>query len=195
LALRHTLPCALLLAAACGAHAAAPPETKTATPAKDSRVYDFKVETIDGQSQDLSAFKGQTLLVVNTASECGYTPQYKGLEELYRTYKARGFTVLAFPANNFGAQEPGSNAEIKRFCELKYRTTFPLFGKVSVKGQDIHPLFQHLTQQPGLEGDIKWNFSKFLIDPSGKLVARFDSKVEPMAPELRQRVEAALAPK
>lgn len=163
--------------------------------AKDLRVYDFKVETIDGKTQDLSAFKGQTLLVVNTASECGYTPQYKGLEELYRTYKARGFSVLAFPANNFGGQEPGSNAEIKKFCELKYRTTFPLFGKVSVKGQDIHPLFQHLTGQPGLEGDIRWNFSKFLIDPSGKLVARFDSKVEPMSPELRQKLEAALAPR
>ncbi|MRI91101.1 glutathione peroxidase [Aggregicoccus sp. 17bor-14] len=184
----------MLLAAAGLAHAAAPAPSPSPKPGKaqERSVYDFKVETIDGKQQDLSAYKGQALLVVNTASECGYTPQYKGLEELYRAYKARGFTVLAFPANNFGGQEPGSNAEIKRFCELKYRTTFPLFGKVSVKGQDIHPLFQHLTQQPGLEGDIRWNFSKFLIDPSGKLVARFDSKVEPMSPELRQKLEATL---
>lgn len=186
LPLRPTLLCALALAGCASA----------STPAsKDSRVYDFKVETIDGKQQDLSAYRGQTLLVVNTASECGYTPQYKGLEELYRKYKDRGFTVLAFPANNFGGQEPGSNAEIKQFCELKYRTTFPLFGKVSVKGQDMHPLFQHLTRQPGHEGDIRWNFSKFLIDPSGKLVARFDSKVEPMSTELRQQVEATLASK
>jgi glutathione peroxidase len=187
--LRLLLLCTLSLAACARA---APPANPIP---KDSRVYDFKVETIDGQQKDLAAWRGQTLLVVNTASECGYTPQYKGLEELYRTYKDRGFTVLAFPANDFGGQEPGSNAEIKQFCELKYRTTFPLFGKVSVKGQDMHPLFQHLTRQPGLEGDIRWNFSKFLIDPGGKLVARFDSRVEPMSAELRQRLEATLAPK
>jgi glutathione peroxidase len=158
-------------------------------------LLDRNMADIHEKPQSLCEYAGKVVLVVNTASECGYTPQYKGLEELYRTYKARGFSVLAFPANNFGGQEPGSNAEIKKFCELKYRTTFPLFGKVSVKGQDIHPLFQHLTGQPGLEGDIRWNFSKFLIDPSGKLIARFDSKVEPMAPELRQKLEAALAPK
>jgi glutathione peroxidase len=156
-------------------------------------VYDFKVKTIDGKEASLADYKGKTLLIVNTASECGYTPQYAGLEALFQKYKARGFTVLAFPSNDFGAQEPGSNAEIKKFCELRYKTTFPLFSKIPVKGPTADPLYKYLTSLPGKKGgDITWNFNKFLVTPDGQVVEHFDSRVEPTSPDLTSKLEQVL---
>ncbi len=155
-------------------------------------VHDFQVKTIDGAEVSLSRYKGKALLIVNTASECGFTPQYKGLEELYQAYKARGFEVLAFPSNDFGGQEPGTNAEIKKFCERRYKTTFPLFAKIAVKGKDADPLYRYLTTLPVNGGAVTWNFNKFLVDPSGAVVAHLDSSVEPGSPEMRKRVEAVL---
>ena len=156
-------------------------------------VHDFKVKTIDGKEASLSDYKGKAVLIVNTASECGYTPQYEGLEALYEKYKGRGFTVLGFPSNDFGAQEPGSNAEIKKFCELRYKTTFPLFSKIPVKGPDADPLYKYLTCLPGTQGgQVTWNFNKFLVGPDGKVIEHFDSKVEPMSPELTSKLEQAL---
>jgi glutathione peroxidase len=156
-------------------------------------VYDFKVKTIDGKETSLAAYKGKTLLIVNTASKCGYTPQYAGLEALYEKYKDKGLVVLAFPSNDFGSQEPGSNAEIKTFCELKYKTTFPLFEKIDVKGDGAAPLYKYLTGLPGKQGGpITWNFNKFLIAPDGTVVEHFDSKADPSGTALTQRVEQAL---
>ena len=155
-------------------------------------LYAFKVKSIDGEERSLGDFKGKTLLIVNTASLCGNTPQYEGLEALYEKYKARGFEVLAFPANNFGQQEPGTNAEIKTFCATKYKTTFPLFAKISVKGKDIAPLYRYLTKDSGFPGEIGWNFAKFLVAPDGKVVARFSPSTQPLAAEVTGKVEAAL---
>lgn len=163
-----------------------------ATAAAQPSFFDFTMKSIDGQDQPFSTYKGQAVLVVNTASKCGYTPQYAGLEELYGKYKDRGFTVLAFPANNFLWQEPGSDAEIKQFCTAKYHVTFPVFSKISVKGSDMAPLYRWLTAQEGFAGDIKWNFNKFLIGPDGKVVARFESKMAPMSAELTSKLEAIL---
>jgi glutathione peroxidase len=156
-------------------------------------IYDFAVQTIDGDKKSLADYQGKVLLVVNTASRCGFTPQYAGLEKVYQTYKDQGFEILAFPANNFKEQEPGSNAEIKEFCSLKYKTTFPLFAKISVKGNDIAPLYKYLTTQPGFDGDISWNFNKFLIDRHGKIIARFGSKVTPEDPQIVDEVKQLLA--
>lgn len=152
-------------------------------------IYDFKMNTIDGKPISLSEFKGKPVLIVNVASKCGYTPQYKGLESLYRKYKDKGFVIVGVPANNFGAQEPGTNEEIKTFCSRNYDVTFPVLSKVSVKGDDITPLYSYLTQTGG---DIKWNFTKFLIGKDGKVAQRFESKVEPESPEVIHAVEAAL---
>ena len=142
-------------------------------------VHDLTVETIDGKQKNLSDYKGKALLIVNTASKCGFTPQYKGLEALYEQYKDKGFEVLAFPANDFMGQEPGSNAEIKQFCELNFKTTFPLFAKISVRGNGIHPLYAYLTKDSGFDGPITWNFNKFIVGKDGKVVARFGSKTDP----------------
>ena len=156
-------------------------------------VHDFKVKTIDGKEASLGDFKGKALLIVNTASQCGYTPQYAGLEALYEKYRDRGFTVLGFPSNDFGAQEPGSNAEIKKFCELRYKTTFPLFSKIPVKGPDADPLYKYLTGLPGKQGgEITWNFNKFRIAPDGTVIEHFDSRVEPMSPDLTAKLEKVL---
>jgi glutathione peroxidase len=150
-------------------------------------VYDFKVEGLSGGSIDLAQYKGKKILIVNTASQCGYTPQYEGLEQLYKKYSDK-LVVIGFPANNFGAQEPGSNEEIGAFCKKNYGVTFPMAAKVSVTGEDTHPLFKYLTEEAkkqGLEAPvIKWNFTKFLIDENGKLVKVFPSKVAPMSDEL-----------
>ncbi len=149
-------------------------------------IYDFKVPSLDGKSIDLSKYKGKKILIVNTASKCGFTPQYKDLESLYETYKGK-LVILGFPANNFKQQEPGTNAEISEFCTKNYGVTFPMSEKVSVKGDDIHPLFKYLTDEAakmGVEDPIKWNFTKFLIDENGKLVAVFPSKVNPMSEEV-----------
>jgi glutathione peroxidase len=155
-------------------------------------VHDFKVKANDGTEVSLSRYKGKALLIVNTASECGYTPQYKGLEELYQAYKGRGLEVLAFPSNDFGGQEPGSNVEIKKFCELRYKTTFPLFAKIPVKGPKADPLYRYLTTLPANGGEVTWNFNKFLVDPAGKVVAHLDSSVEPNSAEMKKRIEAVL---
>lgn len=165
-----------------------------AGPAKSERrsVHDFRAVTIDGVDQPLSAYKGKALLIVNTASKCGFTPQYEGLESLYEKYRDRGFEVLGFPANNFMGQEPGSDAEIKTFCSTKYKTTFPLFSKISVKGKGIHPLYAFLTHDSGFKGDISWNFNKFLVAPDGHVVARFGSNTEPLDKKLTAKLEEIL---
>lgn len=155
-------------------------------------LYDFPVKRIDGTDATLAQYKGKALLIVNTASECGFTPQYKGLEALYQQYKAKGFEVLAFPSNDFGAQEPGSNADIKKFCELKYKTTFPLFAKIAVKGDAAHPLYKYLTGLKEHGGEVTWNFNKFLVAPDGKVVAHLDSRVTPESDELKKQLEAVL---
>jgi glutathione peroxidase len=147
-------------------------------------VYDFEVKDIHGKAVPLSRYKGKVLLIVNTASKCGFTPQYKGLEALHQKYHARGLEVLGFPCNQFGAQEPGTEDEIASFCELNFGVTFPLFAKVDVNGDDAAPLYRHLKQaKPGLLGSeaIKWNFTKFLVDRKGNVVERFAPNTEPDA--------------
>jgi glutathione peroxidase len=154
------------------------------------------LNSIEGQSTPLASFKGKVVLLVNVASRCGFTPQYAGLEALYEKYKDRGFVIVGIPANNFGAQEPGTNQEIKTFCTSKYHVTFPMMAKVSVKGEDITPLYAFLTDKaanPKTGGEIGWNFTKFLIGPVGKVVARFDSEVEPDSKDLNSAIEGALA--
>ena len=148
-------------------------------------VYDFKLTNIDGKAFDLSQYKGKKVLIVNTASKCGFTPQYAELQKLADLYKDK-LVIVGFPANNFGQQEPGTASEIKTFCKDRYGVTFPLSQKVSVKGDDIDPLFKYLTTAPNPDftGDIKWNFEKFLIDENGNLIHRFRSQTTPMSPEL-----------
>lgn len=149
-------------------------------------IYDFKVSALDGKSINLSKYKGKMILIVNTASKCGFTPQYADLQKLHDTYKNK-IVVIGFPANNFKQQEPGTSGEILEFCKKNYGVSFPMAEKVSVKGNDIHPLFKHLTDEAkkmGIEDPIKWNFTKFLVDEKGKLVAVFPSKVSPMSEEV-----------
>jgi glutathione peroxidase len=155
-------------------------------------IYDFQVKTIDGKEVSLSQYKGKALVIVNTASQCGYTPQYKGLEQLYQAYRAKGLEVLAFPSNDFGGQEPGADTEIKKFCELNYKTTFPLFSKIPVKGAAAHPLYKYLTALPKNGGEVSWNFNKFLVTPEGEVVAHFPSKVDPLSEDMKKQVEAIL---
>jgi len=157
-------------------------------------VYNFTLPSIDGEPTALSNYKGKVVLLVNVASRCGFTPQYSALEAIYEKYKDQGFVILGFPANNFGGQEPGTNAEIKSFCSTKYNVSFPMFAKVSVKGDDCTPLYQYLTKQanPSLTGDIKWNFTKFLVDRNGNVVARFESPVKPDSPEVTAAIEKFL---
>ncbi len=166
-----------------------------ASPLAEKSIYDFVMKDIDGNDVKMEQYRGKALLLVNVASECGYTPQYKGLQSVYAKYKDRGFFVLGFPANNFGAQEPGSNQEIKTFCSAKFSVTFPMFAKISVKGGDKHPFYRFLTEKttnPGFDGDIKWNFNKFLVDKTGKVIARFDSDAEPEGTEVISAIEKAL---
>ena len=155
-----------------------------------SSVHEFTLNSIDGKPAPLSAYQGKVVLIVNVASRCGFTPQYAGLEALYEKYKDRGFTILGFPANNFGGQEPGTNEEIKTFCSSKYNVTFPMYSKISVKGDDKAPLYQFLTAATGSE--IQWNFTKFLVDKNGKVVARFEPKVTPESPDVAGAIEKAL---
>jgi glutathione peroxidase len=159
-----------------------------------SNVYDFTLPSIDGKPMPLADFKGKVILVVNVASKCGYTPQYTALEALYEKYKDQGFVIVGFPANNFGAQEPGTNAEIKTFCSRTYNVTFPMYSKISVKGDDQAPLYKYLTKDTPapISGDIKWNFTKFLVDRNGKVVQRFESAVTPDSPEVTSAVEKLL---
>lgn len=163
-----------------------------------SSIHDFTMKAIDGKSIPLSNFKGHVLLVVNVASQCGYTPQYEGLEKLYETYKARGFVIAGFPANNFGGQEPGTDSEIQTFCKSKYGVTFPMFSKISVTGAEQAPLYEWLTDRkanPKTGGEIQWNFTKFLVDRDGKVLQRFEPAVEPLSRDLVSAVEAALKSK
>ena len=160
-----------------------------------SSLYDFTLPSIDGKPMPLANYKGKVLLLVNVASRCGYTPQYTALESTYEKYKDQGLVILGFPANNFGAQEPGTNDQIKTFCSTKYSVTFPLYAKVSVKGGDKTPLYQFLTSKdsnPAVAGDIKWNFTKFLVDRNGKVVQRFEPDVTPDSPEVIAAIEKLL---
>ncbi|HVE14209.1 MAG TPA: glutathione peroxidase [Elusimicrobiota bacterium] len=162
-----------------------------ASPAKDG-LYDIPLKDIAGKPATLAAYKGKVLLIVNTASRCGFTPQYAGLEALQKKYAAKGFTVLGFPSNDFGGQEPGSETEIKKFCEVRYGVSFPLFSKVVVLGADKHPLYRWLTGHAPKTGEVGWNFEKFLVDRSGKVVGRFRSPVKPDSPELAAAIEKSL---
>ena len=154
------------------------------------------LKDIDGKATSLKAYEGKVLLVVNVASKCGLTPQYKALEALHRKYKDRGFSVLGFPCNDFGSQEPGTNEEIKEFCSSKYEVTFPMFDKLHVKGPERHPFYAALTGEGApFPGDVKWNFGKFLIGRDGKILKRFEPKTAPDSPEVTQAIEAALATK
>ncbi len=161
--------------------------------AQSSNVYDFTLNDIDGKPVSLSQFKGKVIMLVNTASLCGNTPQYTDLETMYETYKDKGFEILAFPANNFGQQEPGTNEEIKGFCLTKYSVGFPLFSKISVKGGDKHPLYQYLTEKSPFPGEVEWNFQKYLVDRSGNVVARYHHRTKPLADEVVKDVERFLA--
>ena len=158
-------------------------------------IYDFTMRTIDGKQESLSDYKGKVVLIVNVASKCGYTPQYTGLQSLYTKYKEQGFVILGFPANNFGSQEPGTDSEIKTFCSSKYNVTFPMFSKISVKGDNQAPFYKYLTSETGnqsVAGDIQWNFTKFLIGRDGKVLGRFEPAVTPDSPELTSAIENAL---
>jgi glutathione peroxidase len=158
-------------------------------------VHDFRVRAADGTDRSLADYKGKALLVVNSASKCGLTPQYASLETLYERYKPLGLEVVAFPANDFGQQEPGTNDEIQAFCAVNYQTTFPVLGKISVRGDAIAPLYAYLTKESGFPGDIEWNFAKFLVAPDGKVAARFRADVDPLAPEVTEAIEAVLPPR
>jgi glutathione peroxidase len=165
---------------------------------KTKSVLEFKMKDIDGKDVKLKKYKGDVLLIVNTASKCGYTPQYEGLQAIYEKYQAQGFSVLGFPANNFGGQEPGKESEIKEFCESKYKVTFPMFAKISVKGEDQHPFYNFLTAKetnPKFAGDITWNFNKFLVNRKGEIVARFSSKDTPQSETVTQAIEKYLKEK
>ncbi len=174
------------LAAAVAVHAA---------PKAPATFYDFKMKNIDGKDVSLDRFRGKVLLVVNVASYCGNTPQYKGLEAMYTRYKANGFAVLGFPANQFGAQEPGTNTEIKEFCTKTYQVNFPMFSKIVVKGDGIDPLYSWLIANSGSSEDIHWNFEKFLIGRDGKVIGRFSPRTQPDDPKLVAAVEDALKAK
>jgi glutathione peroxidase len=158
-----------------------------------SSVSDITVKTIDGTDKKLADYAGNVLLVVNVASYCGYTPQYKGLEQLNQQYKEKGLRVLGFPCNDFGAQEPGTNEEIVQFCDRSYGVTFELFDKVHAKGANQHPLYKTLTDSVIPAGDVSWNFEKFLISKTGEVIARYRSSVAPDSPELTSAIEQELA--
>lgn len=164
------------------------------TDTNPTSVHDFELNNIEGENIPLKKYEGNVLLIVNTASECGFTPQYEGLQALYEEYKDQGLVLLGFPANNFGGQEPGTDKEIKQFCEANYGVSFPMFSKISVKGNDINPLFDFLTKQenPDFTGAIKWNFEKFLVSKDGTLLRRFRSDVTPQSDQIINAVEDAL---
>jgi glutathione peroxidase len=155
-------------------------------------IADISVKTIDGTSKSMADYAGKVLLIVNVASQCGYTPQYKGLEALYQKYQAQGLEVLGFPCNDYGMQEPGSNTEIQQFCETRYGVTFPMFDKVHAKGSQQHPLYAQLTKAEPM-GDVAWNFEKFLVNKQGEVIARYKSGVAPESLELNQAIEQELA--
>ena len=162
---------------------------------KATSVLSFHMKDIDGKDVELSKYKGKVFLIVNTASQCYFTPQYKDLEAIYEKYKDKGFEILAFPANEFGAQEPGTNEKIKEFCSTKYKVSFPLFSKIVVKGEGIDPLYQYLTSKetnPKFAGEIPWNFTKFLVNRKGEVIARFKPKETPDSKDVETAIEKAL---
>lgn len=185
------------------AAAAQPEKPEAKAPEASSKsvgtsVLDRKMKLIDGKEQDLAAYKGKVVVIVNVASKCGYTPQYEGLEKLYEAKKEQGLVILGFPANNFGGQEPGTNEEVAKFCKDRFAVTFPMFEKISVKGPDQHELYKALAAEPApIGGDPKWNFTKFVVDGSGKVVARFDAKAKggSLEPDLLAKVDELLAAK
>jgi len=163
---------------------------------KKKSVYDFTVKDIGGNDVSLGKYEGKVMMIVNVASKCGFTPQYEGLQNIYEKYNDKGFVILGFPANNFGHQEPGTNAEIKQFCTTKFDVSFPMFSKISVKGDDQAPLYQYLTSEntnPKFSGDITWNFNKFLIGKDGKILNRFASADEPESEKVVQAIEKAIS--
>lgn len=168
-------------------------EVRTVSTAQATKVYDFTLNDIDGKPVSLAQFKGKVLLLVNTASFCGNTPQYADLQKLYEENRNKGLEILAFPANNFGEQEPGTNDEIKGFCYTKYALTFPLFSKISVKGGDKHPLYRYLTEQSPFPGEVEWNFQKYLVDRNGNVIARYHHRTKPLSNEIVTGVNQALA--
>jgi len=155
-------------------------------------LYELKAKNIQGEEIPFTDYKGKTLLFVNVASKCGYTPQYDGLEKLYKDYKDKGLVVIGFPANDFGSQEPGTNEEIAKFCKMNYGVSFPMMAKTTVLGRDKHPVFQFLTENAPEKGEIQWNFEKFLVDKSGKIQARFKSGTKPESTELKKKIEEIL---
>jgi len=168
----------------------------TGSAADGPTLHGIPLKTIEGKDATLGDYKGKVLLVVNVASQCGYTRQYAGLQSLHEKMKDKGFTVLGFPCNDFGGQEPGTEAEIQKFCSTKYKVTFPMFAKVAVKGESKHPLYEALTGKSSpVPGDVKWNFAKFLVGKDGAVLKRFDSGTEPDDAELLKSIEAALAAK
>lgn len=165
----------------------------TMTAASAGSLYDIPLKDIKGNDTSLEKYKGKAILVVNVASKCGYTPQYKGLQELYTKYKDKGLVIVGFPCNDFGAQEPGSNEDILEFCQARFDVTFPMMGKITVKGENKHPLYKALTEKPSpFPGEISWNFNKFLIDKEGKIVARYKSGVAPDSSTLLADIDKAL---
>jgi glutathione peroxidase len=159
------------------------------------KLYSFSMKTIDGKDKPLSEYKGKVLLIVNVASKCGHTPQYKGLEAIYEKYKDRGFMIIGFPANNFLWQEPGTNDEIKKFCTLNYGVTFDMFSKISVKGSDQDPLYQYLTKESPVPGVVTWNFQKYLVDRKGNVVEKFAPGTKPEEKEVIDKIEQLLSEK
>ncbi len=165
-------------------------------PVSAKSLYDVPLKDIDGKETSLKPYENKVLLIVNVASKCGLTPQYEGLEKIHQKYKDQGFSVLGFPCNQFAGQEPGSNQEIKEFCSVNYKVSFPLFDKLDVNGKARHPLYQELAgEKSPYPGDIKWNFAKFLIGRDGKILKRFEPKVKPDAPEVTKAIEEALGQK
>ncbi len=161
----------------------------------DSKIYSFTMKTIEGSEKSLADYKGKVIMIVNVASKCGYTKQYKELEEIYRKYKDKGFVILGFPANNFLGQEPGTDKEIKEFCSLNYGVTFDLFSKISVKGDDQHSLYKFLTEESPMAGSVKWNFQKYMIDRNGNVVNKFAPGIKPTEIEVIECIEKLLADK
>jgi glutathione peroxidase len=171
----------------------AAPQSKTSEKPKVADVLNFTMNSLDGKPVNLSKYQGNVVLMVNVASECGYTPQYEGLQALHKKYAARGLRVLGFPSNDFGAQEPGSNAQIQDFCKKNYGVEFDMFSKITVLGNNKAPLYKTLTSTPKFSGDVSWNFEKFLIGRDGQVIGRYKSAVEPLSAELTKAIEAALA--
>ncbi len=195
----YVTSCCLIAATACGGGAPAitneePSEPAAAAGTPETGIIDHTVQSLGGETVDLATYRGRPMLIVNTASKCGFTPQYEGLQELYERYGERGLVVIVFPSNDFGNQEPGSAEEIGNFCRLNYGVTFPIMAKIHTKGPDQAPVYRALTSESAEEfrGEVKWNFTKFLVDPEGRVVARFEPSVEPLDERITGAIEELL---